>query len=134
MSRPGMKNGTDAARPLLLEQDRRVGDAGEAADAGADQDARALLLFLRVGGPACILEGLVGRGHRVDDEVVDLALLLGLHPIVGIELALGCRAARNEAGDLTREIGDVEFLDAARAALAGEQSWTTRARLRTRPE
>ena len=38
-----------------------------------------------------------GRRHGVDDEVVDLALLLGLHPVVGIELALAerRRAARS---------------------------------------
>ena len=35
------------------------------------------------------VERLRGRRHAVDDEVVDLALLLGLHPVVGIELALG---------------------------------------------
>ena len=39
----------------------------------------------------------VGGGHGVDDEVVDLALLLGLHPVVGIERAVASRrrAARS---------------------------------------
>ena len=63
----------------------------------------------------------VGGRHGVDDEVVDLALLLRLHPIVGIELALGRGAARNEAGDLAGEVVDLELLDAARAALPGDQ-------------
>ena len=111
----------DAARPLLLEQDGGVGDAGQAADAGADQDAGALLLLLRVGLPAGVLERLRGRRHAVDDEVVDLALLLGLHPVVGIEVALGLGAARNEAGDLAGEVGDLELLDAAGAAVASDQ-------------
>ena len=104
-----MKNGRDAARALLLQQERRVGDAGQAADAGADQNAGALLLLGRVGLEAGIGDRLIGRRHGVDDEVVDLALLLRLHPIVGIELAVGRGAARNEAGDLAGEVGSLEL-------------------------
>jgi hypothetical protein len=112
----------DAAWPLLLEKERRIGDAGQPADAGADQNPRALLLLLRVGLPARVLEGLRGRRHAVDDEVVDLALLLGLHPIVGAELALGLGAARDEAGNLAGEVGNLELLDAACAVAAGDEA------------
>ncbi len=40
-----MKNGETRRGPLLLEKDRRVGDARKAADAGADQNASALLML-----------------------------------------------------------------------------------------
>src|SRR5690606_26058729 len=42
-------------------------------------------------------------------------------PVIGIELALGGRAARHEIGDLAREVGDLELLDAPCTALAREQ-------------
>ena len=67
------------------------------------------------------VDRLLGGRHGVDDEVVDLALLLRLHPLVGIELAVGRRAARNEAGDLAGDIGYLELLDPARAALAASR-------------
>ncbi len=118
---PGNEERADAARALLLQQHRGLGDARQAADARADEHAGALLLLGRVGDVAGIGDRLLGRRHRVDDEVVDLALLLRLHPIVGIELAVGLVAARNEAGDLAGEIADLELLDAARAVGAGEQ-------------
>ena len=38
----------------------------------------------RLGLPAGIVERLRRRAHRIDDEVVDLALLLRLHPLIGI--------------------------------------------------
>ena len=79
----------DAARALLLQQERRLGDAVEAADARADEHSRALLLLGRIGLPAGIFQRLLRGRHREDDEVVDLALLLRLHPIVRIELAVG---------------------------------------------
>src|SRR6185437_46557 len=66
--------------------------------------------------PAGIIERLTGGRHREDDEVVDLALVLRLHPLVGIEAGVGTVAARHYAGDLARQIGDVEGLDLPRAA------------------
>jgi hypothetical protein len=69
-----------------------------------------------------ILERLGRCAHREDDEVVDLALLLRLHPLIGIEAAVGAVAARDLTGDLGREIGNLECLDPARAALALDQA------------
>ena len=82
--------------------------------------------------PAGIVERLRGRAHREDDEVVDLALLLRLHPLVGIEGAVGAVAARDLAGDLGRQIGDVEGVDPPRAALALDQPRARSARRRRR--
>ncbi len=118
---PRNKEWADATRAFFLQQDRRFGDAGQATDARADEYAGPLLLIGRVGDVAGIGDRLLGRRHRVDDEVVDLALLLRLHPIVGIELAVLLGAARNEAGHLTGQIADLELLDAARAVGAGKQ-------------
>ena len=42
--------------------------------------------------PAGIVQSLVGGGNGVDDEIIDLALLLRLHPIIGIECAAGAIA------------------------------------------
>ncbi len=70
---------------------------------------------------AGIRDRLIGSRHRVDDEVVDLALLFLLHPVVGIELSLGRGAARYEIRDLAGEVGSVEFFDAPCAAFAGQQ-------------
>ena len=42
----------------------------------------------------------VAAHMRIDDELVDLALLLRLHPLVGIVGAVGAVAVRDHAGDL----------------------------------
>ena len=44
----------------------------------------------------------------------------GVHPVVGIELALGERPERDAMGDLAGDIVDLEIVDAPGAALAGE--------------
>src|SRR6202012_4638447 len=69
-----------------------------------------------------VVERLARCRHREDDEVVDLALLLRLHPLIGIERAVGAVAARHHAGDLARQIGDVESVDLPRAALTVEDA------------
>ena len=110
------------ARPLLLEDDRSFGNALDAADARADHHAGADLIVVALRIPAGIAQRLGCRAHRKRDEVVDLALLLGFHPLVGIIGAVAAVAARNRAGDLGRQVGDLEFFDAPRAALAREQA------------
>lgn len=59
-------------------------------------------------------------GYSVDDEVIDLALLFGLHPVVRAELALAF-ATRDEIRDLAGNVGNFEFLDTPRAVLSGKQ-------------
>src|SRR4029077_7973108 len=80
--------------------------------------------FFFFGGrmPVGVVERLVRRGHREDDEVVDLALVLWLHPLVGIEGAVAAVAARNHTGDLAGEVGDLESIDLPRAALTVEDT------------
>src|SRR6202035_6058477 len=62
------------------------------------------------------------RTHRKDDEVVDLALILRLHPLVGVECAVGAVAARDQAGDPTGQIGDVKRVNLPGAAFAVEDT------------
>ena len=112
----GNEERRDAARPLFVQGDRGVVDAAEAADAGADQHAGLDLLLVGLGRPVGVVERLGRGGARVDDEIVDLALLLGLHPVVGIE-GVGRVAARHLRGDLAGEVGDVEILDPGRAPI-----------------
>jgi hypothetical protein len=81
--------------------------------AGTDHHAGAALLVVAGGLPSGVVERLRRRAHSVDDKVVDLALLLGLHPLIGIEAAVRAVAARHLTGDLAGKVGDVEALDAA---------------------
>jgi hypothetical protein len=81
------------------------------------------------GRPAGVLHGLVGRGHGVEDEVVDLALVLGGHGVVGIErtLDIGPAAAaaidaRHLEGDLAAVLFGIEGGDPAGAGLAGQDA------------
>jgi hypothetical protein len=107
----------DAARATLDQGSGSLVDAADAADAGADQHARGALLLIGLRLPARIAKGL-GRGcHRIDDEGVDLALLLGLHPFIRIEGAVGTVAEGNLAGDLAGQIVDLEVGNLLRAAL-----------------
>ena len=75
-------------RALLGEEQRSLLDALQAADARADQDAGADLIFIGGRLPAGIGQGLRRRGHRIDNKVVDLPLLFRLHPIVRIVAAV----------------------------------------------
>ena len=110
----------NAPRPLLVQRHRRLVDAAETADAGADQHAGVDLILVGLGRPVGVPERLAGGGERKDDEVVDLALLLRLHPLVGIE-RVGRGAARHLRGDLAGDVGNVEALDPRRAGFARQQ-------------
>lgn len=114
-----MKNG-ETRRGLLLQQKRGIGNARQTADARTDQNPGFLLRLGRIELQAGIGDRLIRGSHSVGDEIIDLALLLGLHPVIGIKLALA-RSARNEVGDMAGDVGDFELLNAPRAVLAGKQ-------------
>src|SRR5579883_311791 len=73
--------------------------------------------------PARVGEGLRGRGHGIEDVVVDLALLFRLHPVIWIETILA--AARDWHRDLAGQIRYVERIDLAGAALAVQKAAPT---------
>ncbi len=110
------------ARALLVQDDRHFGNAFDAADAGTDQHAGRGLVLVTFRPPAGVVERLFGRAHRVKNKVVDLALLLGLHPLIGIEGAVAAVATRDHAGDFGGYVGDVERIDDFGAALTLEQT------------
>ena len=85
-----------------------------------NQDAGLDLLVVGFGVPVRVAQRLRRGAHAVDDEVVDAALFLRLHPIVGIEGVEGA-AARHLRGDFAREVGNVEVLDPGHPRLAGEK-------------
>jgi hypothetical protein len=116
----GDEEGADATRPLFMQRYGGIVDAADAANARADQDASAFLLFLGLWLDAGILDGLRGRSHGVDDEGVNLALLLDLHPLIGVVLAFGIVPERNTMGDLAGNIVDLEIVDTLGATLAGK--------------
>jgi hypothetical protein len=70
--------------------------------------------------PIGVVERLRRRPHGEDDEVVDLALFLGLHPTIGVEGAVGAVTARDLTGDLAGDVRNFEFFDAPDAALSGK--------------
>src|SRR3954451_5020544 len=111
-----------APRPLFLQHKRGLGNAFDAADAGADHDAGAPLILVVLGLPTGIVHRLLGRGHRIDDEVVNLALLLRLHPLVGIVGAVSAVAARDYTGDLAGDIGYVKRVDVLDPAFARDDA------------
>src|SRR5690606_28955415 len=61
--------------------------------------------------PAGVLDRLLRRRHAVDDEAVDLALVLAGYPVVRVEPAVRGFALRGLAGDLRRQVRDIEVLD-----------------------
>ena len=111
-----------SARAAVAQNQRGFRDAFDSADAGADQDTARDLLLVLVRMPVGIVERLLRRAHGIKDEVVDLALLLRLHPMIGIEGAASAVTAGNLAADLAGNVGDIEFFDASDPALRGEQA------------
>src|SRR5689334_16276917 len=80
------------------------------------------LLVVRLGMPPGIVEGLARRAHSEDDELVDLALFLRLHPLIGIVCGIQAIAAREHTSDLASDVGDIETLDFLGAAFAFQQT------------
>ena len=117
-----MKNGETRRGPFSCRVMRGLGDAAQAADAGADQHAGALAVLVVSRLPARVVERLRAAHMRIDDELVDLALVLRLHPLVGIEGRVAAVAARHLHGDLAGEVRGLESLDRAGAALAGDKT------------
>ena len=106
----------------FLEKHRGVGNAGEAADAGADHRSGGAAVLLACGMPVGVVERLACRAHGEDDEVVDLALVLWLHPLVRIECPAAPVTARHLTGDLAGQVGDIEGFDLSGAALATQDA------------
>ena len=116
-------NGTfNADQWVDPKEQRRIGDAVQPADPRAHEHTGAVALFFRLWIPAGIGDGLRRRRHAHDDELVDPALLLRIHPLIGIEGAAGAVAARNLTGDPGRQIRGLELDDGTGTGLAGDQA------------
>ncbi len=109
------------ARTALVQGQRPFGDPGETTDTGANHDTGALALILAVRCPIGILDRLGGRGQRIDDKAVHLALILGRNPVIRVEQPRRGITARHLGRDPRRKIGHVERLDRADARDAGNQ-------------
>ena len=105
-----------------MDQDRRILDPRQPADAGADQNASAATLLLGLRLPSRIGDRLLGGGKTEGDEIIDPPLFLGIDPLIGIETAVAAIATRNIAGDFGRQIVRAEFGDRPRAGFAGEKA------------
>src|SRR3546814_3892299 len=73
--RRGNEERADPPRTAGVQQNRRLLDRLEAADAGADHDAGPLLRLLVRRLPPRIFDRHARRADAVDDDAVDLALL-----------------------------------------------------------
>jgi hypothetical protein len=122
ISADGNEERADAARSALLQHQRGLVDRLQAADARADHHAGAVeaLIVLRL--PARILDRLLGGGDAEDQELVELALVLGRNVAVDVEMAVGLVALRHLARDLGRKIAGVEGLDRPDAGLGRHQA------------
>ena len=117
---PGNEERRHPARAAVAQYQRGFGDAFDTADAGADHDTTDDLILVSARVPIGIVERLRRRTHGEDDEVVDLALFLRLHPVIGVEGAAGAVTTWDLAGDLAGDVGNFEFFDAPDAALSGK--------------
>ncbi len=118
----GNEEGRQAARTLVAQRVAAFDDAIEAADAGADENTGGALVVIRLRMPVGIGQRHFGSGNGIDDIGIDLALLLGLHPLVDIVGAVGAVADRNAAGDLGGQVFHFEFGNAAGAVSTGQQA------------
>ena len=116
----GNEKRRDAARPFLMQGHGGVVDAPKSADSRADQYPGLDLLLVGLRGPFGVAQRLRRGAHAVNDEVVNPALLLELHPVVGVE-GVGSVSARHLRGDLAGQVRDVEVLDPAGPRLAGQK-------------
>src|SRR4051812_17267582 len=72
--------------------------------------------------PAGIIQRLRGSTHCIDDELVDFALLLGLHPLIRIVRSARPVSARNLSCNARGQIGYFELLHATDTAAAIQQT------------
>ncbi|MNE44292.1 hypothetical protein D3C80_1385120 [compost metagenome] len=54
----------EALRPAAIRGAHRMGDSGEATNAGGDHGGRPFLFLLTIGVPTSLLDGFVSGGHR----------------------------------------------------------------------
>ena len=120
-----------APRAFFLEHDRGIRDSLDAADAGTDHHAGRDLLFVAGRLPAGIVERLARGAHRIDDEIVDLALLFRLHPLVGIEGAVAAVAA---AGSCRRSCTEGRIRRSARWAWRRSRRRSDRCQVGSTPQ
>src|SRR5262249_6290981 len=99
-------------RAAVAQQQRGFRDSLDAADPRADQDTGRDLILILPRLPAGVVKRLRCRSHGKEDEIVDLALLLRLHPLVGIEASVCAVATRHLPGNLAGDIGNIELVDA----------------------
>ena len=125
----GNEKRRDAARSFFMQGHGGVVDAAKSADSRADQDPGLDLLLIGLGRPFGVAQRLRRGAHAVNDEVVDPALLLGLHPVVGVE-GVGRVSTRHLRGDLAGQVRNVEVLDPRRPPTRWPEAGATSPRRR----
>jgi hypothetical protein len=86
--RAGNEEGRHARGPFSLISTAVSAIEVKPADARPDHHAGAQRGSVGFGLPAGIAHRLLGGGHAIQDEVIDLAAVLRLHPVIGIEGAV----------------------------------------------
>src|SRR5262245_58317475 len=110
------------ARAFLVQRNAGFRNAFDPADARTDQNPGAGLILITRGMPSGIIERLASSAHCKDDELVNLALFLRLHPLIRIVGRIRTIAPWNYASNLAGDVRHVEMVDFLGAALAVEQA------------
>ena len=119
--RTGNEEGRDPLRPALLDQHRGFRDRVQPANPRADHHAGADAVLLVGRNPAGIRHRLRGGGHAVKNEIIDLAAILGLHPVIGIEGPVAAVAKRDLTGIFRHHILGVETGDRPGPGFPGQK-------------
>ena len=84
-------------------------------EAASEDEAGAQFCLFILGHPVSVAHRLFSRRDAVEDEVIHLALFLGLHVVVGSKRTVGPIATRYFAGVFRDNVRGIETCDRARA-------------------
>src|SRR5262249_48826072 len=118
----GNEERRDPTRPALLQQNSRIGNSPPSADPRTYEDSRCNLVLLGCRLPTRVFKRLLCRTHGKDDKLVDLALLLRLHPLIRLIGAVGAVPAGYLTGNARGQVGYINPIDPADPALASDKT------------
>jgi hypothetical protein len=104
--------------PFFNQRHRGIINAADPANARTDHHTGPDLILIGLGMPIRIIEGLTSRRHAVNDEIIDLALVLRVHPLIGVEKPLSLVSRWDLEGNARWQVRDVEPVNRHSPALS----------------